>query len=593
MKTPSHLRALLPSREDLALVQRHWKGDILAGVTVGIVALPLALAFGISSGLGAAPGIVTAIVAGAVAAIFGGSHLQVSGPTGAMVVVLAPLVATHGAQVVPLLSVMAGIMVVAGGLLGLGRSISLIPWPVVEGFTLGIATIIFLQQVPTALGVSADPALNTAVATGLAITQSSFPTAGVTLALALLVAVVTLLAPRVHRALPGSLIGVIIATTAAEWLALDVPRIGEIPSSLPLPQIPAFSLPLLQELLIPAAAVALLAGIESLLAARVAAGMVAGGTYQPDRELFGQGLANIASGVFGGMPATGAIARTAVNIRSGGRSRLSPLLHAVLLLGVVGLASGAVGKIPLSALAGVLMVTALRMTSAATVRAVMRSTRSDASVFVLTAAVTIVLDLLWAIALGVLVAVVLMLRKLSARSGIYREEILGEAHPEDSSIAILRIDGAMFFAVSDRILAEASALTGVRVVILRLSRVGVMDATGARGLAEIVTMLQDKGMDVLIKGLSPSHRPLAIRLGLLSAIGRRDHVFDEMDTALARARAIVRRRREEDEAARLLELERWKERDNPEVLLDGEERPGWLARARRPRLRGPAESDRR
>ncbi|HHW84080.1 MAG TPA: SulP family inorganic anion transporter, partial [Actinomycetales bacterium] len=310
MKTPSHLRALLPSREDLALVQRHWKGDILAGVTVGIVALPLALAFGISSGLGAAPGIVTAIVAGAVAAIFGGSHLQVSGPTGAMVVVLAPLVATHGAQVVPLLSVMAGIMVVAGGLLGLGRSISLIPWPVVEGFTLGIATIIFLQQVPTALGVSADPALNTAVATGLAITQSSFPTAGVTLALALLVAVVTLLAPRVHRALPGSLIGVIIATTAAEWLALDVPRIGEIPSSLPLPQIPAFSLPLLQELLIPAAAVALLAGIESLLAARVAAGMVAGGTYQPDRELFGQGLANIASGVFGGMPATGAIART-------------------------------------------------------------------------------------------------------------------------------------------------------------------------------------------------------------------------------------------------------------------------------------------
>nr|NLD41468.1 SulP family inorganic anion transporter [Actinomycetales bacterium] len=565
------------------MVQRHWKGDILAGITVGIVALPLALAFGISSGLGAAPGIVTAIVAGAVAAIFGGSHLQVSGPTGAMVVVLAPLVATYGAEVVPLLSVMAGIMVLVGGLLGLGRSISLIPWPVVEGFTLGIATIIFLQQIPSALGVTADPALNTVVASGLAILESTWGTAVVTLGLAMLVVAVTILAPRLHRALPGSLIGVIVATLIAELLRLDVPRIGEIPSTLPIPHIPSFTLPLLQELLIPAAAVALLAAIESLLAARVAAGMVAGGTYQPDRELFGQGLANIAAGVFGGMPATGAIARTAVNIRSGGRSRLSPMLHAVLLLGVVALASGAVSRIPLSALAGVLMVTALRMTSKSTVKAVMRSTRSDASVFVLTAAVTIALDLLWAIALGVLVAVVLMLRKLSSRSGIYREEIPGEKHEEDSSIAILRLDGAMFFAVSDRLLTEAGRLTGVRVVILRLSRVGVMDATGARGISEIVTMLQDKGMEVLIKGLSPTHRPLVERLGLLAAVGRRDHLFDEMAAALARAREIVRRQRSEEEAERLRTLESWKEREDPEALADGSERSGWLYRSRRPK----------
>lgn len=551
MSLTQYLRPLLPQREDFDVARRHWQGDILAGVTVGIVALPLALAFGMSSGLGAAPGIITAIVAGAVAAIFGGSHLQVSGPTGAMVVVLAPLVADHGAQVIPLLSVMAGLIVLAAGLLGLGRSISLIPWPVVEGFTLGIATIIFLQQVPPALGVPGDPSLTAVAGAGHAISSASWPTFGLTLMLAGIVAAVILISPRIHRSLPGSLIGVIVATTLAEVAGLDVPRIGEIPSSLPIPHQPDISLPLLQELLVPAAAVALLAAIESLLAARVAAGMVVGGTYQPDRELFGQGLANIASGFFGGMPATGAIARTAVNIRSGGRSRLSPLVHAVVLLGVVLLASEAVSKIPMSALAGVLMVTATRMSSAATVRSVLRSTKSDAAVFVLTAGITVALDLLWAIAVGVLVAVVLMLRKLSERSGIYREDLPGEPQPEDESIAILRIDGAMFFAVSDRILEKAERLSGVRVVILRLSRVGVMDATGARGLAEIVTMLQDKGMSVLIKGLNPAHRPLAEKLGLLRAIGRPDHVFDDLDDALARAREIVRA--ELDEEERLLQ----------------------------------------
>ncbi len=538
MDIRTHFSALLPQREDYSLAARFWRTDILAGITVGIVALPLALAFSLSSGLSASAGLVTAIVAGIVAAIFGGSHLQISGPTGAMVVVLAPVVATHGAGVVPLLSVMAGIAVLAAGVLGLGRSVSFIPWPVVEGFTLGIATIIFFQQVPGALGQSAVPGVNAVLAAWHAALDATWSIAALTLLLAGIVAATTIVAPRIHPLLPGSLIGVIVATLVAELGGLAVPRIGEIPASLPAPELPAMSFSLIQSLAGPALAVALLAAIESLLSARVAAGMIAGGTYQPDRELFGQGLASIASGLFGGMPATGAIARTAVNIRSGGRSRLASLVHALVLVGVVLLASGLVSRIPLSALAGVLMVTATRMTSRHTVFSVLRSTRSDAVVFLVTAGITIGLDLIQAIAVGIGIAGVFILRKLSERSGITREEIPG-ATEQDATIAILRLDGAMFFGVTDRIETEAARLRGVSVVILRLSRVGILDATGARSLTDIVTSLRERGMLVLIKGLNPAHRGLTERLGVAGALGDAEHSFDSLESALAYARRYV------------------------------------------------------
>ena len=349
------LTRFLPSRQDYAGLAASWRSDLLAGVTVGIVALPLALAFGVSSGVGAEAGLITAIVAGMVAALMGGSSVQVSGPTGAMVVVLAPVVAVHGPGSVALLSLMAGLLVCIMGFSGVGRAVAFIPWPVVEGFTLGIAAIIFLQQVPLATGTSGVPGHNTLIAAIEAASAAQAPTVLLTLALVVLVAVVMVLLQKLFRALPASLVAVLLATAAAELLQLDVPRIGPLPHSLPAPAMPAV-------------AIAVLAAIESLLSARVAAGMAGPdgrptGPYSPDRELTGQGLASIAAGLFGGMPATGAIARTAVNVRSGARTRLAAAVHAAVLLGITYLASGMVSRIPLAALGGVLMVTATRMVS--------------------------------------------------------------------------------------------------------------------------------------------------------------------------------------------------------------------------------------
>ncbi|WP_207203757.1 SulP family inorganic anion transporter [Actinomyces minihominis] len=508
-------------------MRRSWRKDLIAGVTVGVVALPLALAFGVSSGVGAAAGLITAIVAGFVAAVFGGSRVQVSGPTGAMVVIIAPIVAAEGVGVLPLLSVLAGLMVILGGILGLGRAISLIPWPVIEGFTLGIAVTIFMQQVPAAFGVEPIPGLNSLQGAFQAAFSASWPNAALTLGLTagsiLLILALERFAPRV----PSSLVVVVVATLLL-WLARwDVALIGEIPSSLPAPVLPAANLEIVGRLLPAAAAVALLAGIESLLSARIAAGMMQGGTYEPDRELFGQGLASVASGLFGGMPATGAIARTAVNVRSGARSRLAAITHALLLLIVVYAASGLVSFIPLFVLSAVLMVTTFKMVSGETIMQIMRSTRSDALVFVITATITIGLDLIWAIVIGVLVAGVLVLRHFANHSGVYREN-----HGAGPRVAVFRMDGSMFFGVSDRIESEISQLSGVDVVILRLSRIGVMDATGAKALADLSGDLNRRGKLVIIKGLPKQYRSLVERMGLVGEHSGSALLVDNMEDAL-------------------------------------------------------------
>lgn len=311
-------RALLPGRKDYALLPRTWRTDLIAGVTVGIVALPLALAFGVSSGAGAASGLITAVVAGIVAAVFGGSNIQVSGPTGAMVVVLGPVIAAHGIGALAAVTVLAGLIVIAAGALKLGRAVTLLPWPVIEGFTLGIAVIIFLQQVPAAFGVRAGRSSNAVISAVQALVTASPAAVWAPLALVGLVAVIMLAAPRVHPRVPGSLIAVVVASAAAELLNLPVARIGALPDVLPVPVLPVLDWAAVTGMAGPAATIAALAAIESLLSARVAASISDTGPYDADRELTGQGLASVASGFFGGMPATGAIARTAVNIRSGG-----------------------------------------------------------------------------------------------------------------------------------------------------------------------------------------------------------------------------------------------------------------------------------
>ncbi|KRE79600.1 SulP family inorganic anion transporter [Arthrobacter sp. Soil763] len=544
--TRGRFSRFLPSRRDYDGLRGSWRTDLLSGITVGIVALPLALAFGVSSGVGAEAGLITAVVAGLVAAVMGGSHVQVSGPTGAMVVVLAPVVATHGVGSIALVSVLAGLLVIVLGISGLGRAVAFIPWPVVEGFTLGIATIIFLQQVPMATGTTGVPGHNTVLAAIESAAKATAPAVLQTLAVVAGVAAVMLLLPRLNKAIPASLAAVLLATVAAEILDLPIPRIGALPHSLAAPSLPALDPASLGALFMPAVSIAALAAIESLLSARVAAGMVGPdgrptGAYSPDRELTGQGLASVAAGFFGGMPATGAIARTAVNVRSGAKTRLAAVVHALVLLAIIYVAAGLVGRIPLAALAGILMVTATRMVSRQTVAAVLRSTRADAFVFVLTALITVAFDLIVAIEIGLVAAAVFTLRKFASLSGVQREDIPGPAAPGDAHIAVLRLDGAMFFGAAERVLQEISQVKDIQVAIIRLSQVRMLDATGAHTLVDVISALELRGVTVLLKGVQPQHLDLVTNVGVIRSLRHHKHLFDTLPDAVEHARSHVLR----------------------------------------------------
>ncbi len=531
--------ALLPSASDYRGLRRTWKGDLLAGVTVGIVALPLALAFGVSSGAGAESGLITAIVAGVVAAVFGGSNVQVSGPTGAMVVVLAPILAERGTGALATVCLLAGVIVLLAGVLRLGRTVGYIPWPVIEGFTLGIAVIIFLQQVPTATGTRPGDSTNAAVAAVQAVSTADWPKIGWSLLLVAIVVAVMLVSQRLHPRFPASLVAIVIASVAG--LALPVDRIGQLPTGLPAPSLPALDLGSLTALAGPAVAVAALAAIESLLSARVAATLADTGPYDADRELVGQGLASLAAGLFGGMPATGAIARTAVNVRAGGRTRLAAVTHGVLLLVIALVGASVVSHIPLAALAGVLMVTACRMIAPSTVRTVLRSTRADAVVFCLTAVVTVSVDLIYAVLIGLLAAGFFALRQLARTSGVQREELPGAAVRGDERIAVFRLEGALFFGAAERMLQRVAALRDVEVVVIRMSQLQILDATGAQVITELITSLERRGITVLVKGIAPQHRELAERVGVLASLRHQNHLFDDLDAAVAHARSHVAR----------------------------------------------------
>lgn len=286
---------------------------------------------------------------------------------------------------------------------------------------------------------------------------------------------------------------------------------------------------------------AALAAIESLLSARVASAVSDTGAYDADRELVGQGLASVAAGLFGGMPATGAIARTAVNIRSGARTRLAALVHAALLLGVVYLASGAVSTIPLAALSGVLMVTAAKMVPLRTVAIILRSNRSTAAIFVLTALVTVSVDLIYAVLIGVVVAAFFALRAMARTSGVHRQPLPSPAAPGDERIALLRLDGALFFGAAERVLSRVEAVDGVSVVILRMSQIQYLDATGAQALTELVGHLERRGITVLIKGIRATQLRLADRVGVIGSLRTGKHLFEDLDAAVEHARSHVYR----------------------------------------------------
>ncbi|MFJ6152874.1 SulP family inorganic anion transporter [Micromonospora profundi] len=536
---------LLPRRADWENARRSPRRDLVAGLTVAVVALPLALAFGVTSGLGAQAGLVTAVVAGAVAAIFGGSNLQVSGPTGAMTVVLVPVVQQFGAGGVLMVGALAGLILIALALARLGRYVRYLPTPVIEGFTAGIAVVIALQQVPAALGVTGAHGEKVWAVAADAVARFAAQPRPAAIAVTLGVAALMLLGARWRPAVPFSLVGVAAATLLAELAPIDLARIGELPQGLPVPSLDFIDVGALGTLLPSAVAVAALAALESLLSATVADGMTVGERHDPDRELFGQGLANLASPVFGGIPATAAIARTAVNVRAGASSKLAALTHAVALAAIVLAAAPLVGRIPLAALAGVLLATTVRMVEAASLLALMRATRADAVVLVLTFAVTVIWDLVTAVVVGLAVAVVLALRAV-ARSARLEQVPLdtGEHSAEEHAlltehIVAYRLDGPLFFAAAHTFLLELAEVADVRVVILRMSRVSTIDATGAQVLGDAIARLRARGITVLLSGITPGHDQVLSTLGVADELRREGLVFPDTPSAIRYARGVA------------------------------------------------------
>ncbi|MEV5504661.1 SulP family inorganic anion transporter [Nonomuraea fuscirosea] len=539
------VRNVLPERAALAAMRERPRNDLLAGLTVAIVALPLALGFGISSGLGAGSGLATAVVAGSLAALFGGSALQVSGTSGAMTVVLMPIMSAHGAGGVLTVGLLAGLLLVALALARAGRYMALVPAPVVAGFTVGMAGVIGLQQLPHALGVPAHDSDRIAVVAWHAVMDFLSRPHWWAMSTTLTVAAVLLVVASVRPAWPLSLVVVAAVTLVVELAGLPLARIGHLPAGLPAPSLAFLDLQVLPSLLAPAVAVAALAALESLLSAAVADNMTGRHRHDPDRELFGQGVANLVTPMFGGMPGTGAIVRTAVNVRSGAHSRLAALSHALILGAVVYLAAGLVARIPLAALAGVLLATSVRMVEKDAVRAMFRSTRGDGLVLVLTAVATLTLDTVLAVILGLVVAGALALRAIARNLRLHHEPLrhdLQPQHTEDEHallaehIVTYRLDGPLFFAAAHRFLRELSDVTDVSVVVLRLRRVTTIDASGARALGDAITRLENRGILVYVSGIpDDGHQPLEA-LGVIARLVQAGQVFATTDAAIEAAR---------------------------------------------------------
>jgi SulP family sulfate permease len=500
------------------------RGDLTGGLTAAVVALPLALAFAVASGVEPKAGLYTSIVAGIVAAIFGGSPVQITGPTGAMAVILVGIVAKYGIEKVWIAGVMAGIIQVALGVAKLGRLVKFIPYPVTAGFTNGIAVIIFCGQLNNFFGLQLGRSEH--FLPGLWQTLTHLEAVNwLSVGLASVVILTKLLWSKINATIPGYLVGLVLATAIAAYFHLDVPTIGSIPQSLPIPQgIPHWNnFSLLQELINPALALAALGSIESLLSAVVADGMTVSEKHNSDRELVGQGLANIIVPFFGGIPATGAIARTAVNVRSGGKTRLSGVIHGVALAIIVLTLAPLAAQIPLAALAGILIVVSVGMIEWEAIGLLLRATYSDFAVMILTWLVTILFDLVLAVEVGLIAAGVLFIKRMSDLSlaKIPETEVFPPGIPLElgKEIAVYRVDGPVFFGAAERFVTFLRDEPQVKYLILRLRFVPNMDTTGLVALEDIYHDLKRRNCRLFLTGLQPQVRQLLERSGLLETIG--------------------------------------------------------------------------
>jgi sulfate permease, SulP family len=542
--------ALLEARSAGLLRGPGLIADATAGIVVGIVAMPLAMAFAIASGATPAQGLYTAIVAGVTTAIFGGTRVQISGPTGAFIAVLATITAQYGISGLQLATLMAGIILVAMGLGRLGAVIKFIPHPVIVGFTSGIGVIIFVGQWKDFFGLSSGPT-GTHFHTRLWALLSAFGTLNVpttaigvtTLACLILAHRFLPLIPALRR-LPAPLIAMLLGTFVQAIghfpkVATIGSAFGGIPRALPSPHLPEVNLSLLVTLVGPAFTIALLGAIESLLTAVVADGM-AGTRHDPNQELIGQGAANILAPLLGGFAATGAIARTATNIRNGARSPVAGIVHALFLVLVIVLLAPWAAAIPLATLSAILFFVAWNMSDVPHFVVLVRtSPRSDKALLLLTFALTVFVDLVVAVNVGVVLAALLFMQRMATTVQVERQLPLNTpdwpAHiPLPPDALVYRIDGPFFFGAAEKLERTLERLDlNIRTVVLRFGRVPFIDATGLATMSGIVQRFHKHHVRVMVCGLHPGVRPAIELSGLLEALGR-ENVCENLPEVAAR-----------------------------------------------------------
>ena len=540
--------------------RKDFTSDLMSGLIVGILALPLAIAFAIASGVGPEQGLYTAIIAGFIISLLGGSRFQIGGPTGAFIVIVYGIVSQYGYDGLASATLLAGIFLVIFGLAKFGAIIKFIPYPVTVGFTAGIAIIIALGQVPNFFGLTfagADPA----DAVGkIKLYVSSFGSMNVYSVIVGVVALaVCILWPKITTKVPGSLIAIIVATVLVKVLGWDDPVNGHgvvtigmknhIPSGFPVPHLPNISLEMMHKVFQPALTIAMLGAIESLLSAVVADGMTST-KHRSNTELFGQGVANILSPIFGGIPATGAIARTATNIRNGAVSPISGLVHAVVLLLIMLVLGKYAEMIPMAALAAVLFQVAFNMCGYRSVIKMFKAPKSDVTVMLVAFFLTVIIDLTVAIEVGVLLAAVLFIKRMSdvaeveAVSSALKDDddeaarnTLGRQVPK--GVLVYELAGSLFFGAVDKFKETMNRISEKpKILILRMRSVSSIDAAGINMIEDLLKRCKSEGTQLLLSGVHAQPVVALTRAGVLAQLGE-ENALGNIDAALNRARELL------------------------------------------------------
>ncbi|HKB87516.1 MAG TPA: sulfate permease [Ignavibacteriaceae bacterium] len=528
--------------------------DIIAGVLVGIVALPLSIAFGIASGVSPEKGIITAVIGGFIVSFLGGSRVQIGGPTGAFIIIVYGIVQNYGINGLMLATIMAGVILIIMGFAKFGSMIKFIPYPVVVGFTSGIAVVIFSSQVNDFLGLNIPKVPADFFEKWAEYLKHLSNINYEALFVGLFSFLVIILWPRLSKKIPGSIVAILLATAIVHLFHLNVEtietRFGVLNSSIPAPSIPSFNLTVIKELILPATTIAILGSIESLLSAVVADGMI-GGKHKSNMELVANGIANIITPLFGGIPVTGAIARTATNIKNGGRTPVAGIIHALTLLLIMLFLGQWARLIPMATLAAILVVVAFNMSEYRIFIRLFKSPRSDIVVLLTTFGLTVIFDLTVAIEIGMVLAVILFMRRMAAVSNvsIITRELNDEEEVTDvnaienktvpEGVEVYEINGPFFFGAATKFKEVMQSVENrPKVMILRMRNVQAIDATGLNLLSEIIRENKNEGIHLILSGVHAQPLFALTQYNIMDEVGE-ENIFGNIDDSLDRARIIL------------------------------------------------------